>query len=62
MAQARIKPDDQQPAGPARREEQLRAYRRNQVFGLLLMAAAILLAWLLRTNPQWIFPQGWWRP
>lgn len=61
MKQARIKPLFQQTA-PGRRREQLRAYRRNQVFGLLLAAAAILLCWLLRTNPRWIFPPGWWRP
>jgi hypothetical protein len=62
MKQARIKPFFQQVAETARRQEQLRAYRRNQVFGLLLVAAAILLCWLLRTNPRWIFPPGWWRP
>ena len=45
-----------------RRWEQLRVYRRNQLFGLLLVAAAILLFWLLRTKPEWIFPTGWWRP
>jgi hypothetical protein len=45
-----------------RRRRQLRLYRRNQVFGLLLVAAAILLFRLLHTNPRWIFPTGWWRP
>jgi heme A synthase len=44
------------------RQEQMRRFRRYQLFGVLLVAAAILLAALLRTNPQWIFPQGWWRP
>ncbi len=62
MAQTRIKPHLQQVAETTRRAEQSRVFRRNQVFGLLLVAAAILLTWLLRTNPQWIFPQGWWRP
>jgi hypothetical protein len=62
MKQARIKPFFQQVAETARRREQLRAYRRNQVFGLVLVAAAILLWCLLRTNPRWIFPPGWWRP
>jgi hypothetical protein len=62
MKQARIKPFFQQVAETARRREQLWAYRRNQVFGLLLVAAAILLWCLLRTNPRWIFPPGWWRP
>jgi hypothetical protein len=60
--QTRIKPYFQQVAEKAGRIEQLRVYRRNQVFGLLLAAAVILLAALLRTNPLWIFPQGWWRP
>ncbi len=62
MVQTRIKPYFQQVAEKARRAVQLRAYRRNQVFGLLMVAAAILLLWLRRTDPRWIFPQGWWRP
>jgi hypothetical protein len=40
----------------------MRVYRRNQALGLVLVAAAILLWWLFRTNPKWIFPPGWWRP
>ena len=62
MVQTRIKPYNQQAAEQARRERQTHAYRRNQVFGLVLVAAAILLWVLFHTNPQWIFPQGWWRP
>jgi hypothetical protein len=62
MVQTRIKPYHQQVTEKARRREHTRLYRRNQVFGLLLAAAAILLMWLLRTNPRWIFPPGWWRP
>jgi hypothetical protein len=62
MVQTRIKPYDQQLAEQTRRAAQLRLFRRNQLFGLLLVAAAILLFWLLRTNPRWIFPPGWWRP
>lgn len=62
MVQTRIKPLQQHVAETTRRAQQSSAFRRNQVFGLLLLAAAILLAWLLRTNPHWIFPQGWWRP
>ena len=62
MKQARIKPFFQQVAETARRQEQLRAYRRNQVFGLVLVAMAILIVALLRTNPKWIFAPGWWRP
>ena len=60
--QTRIKPYAQEVAENARRLAQLRVYRRNQVIGLLLVAAAVLLVWLLRTNPKWIFPPGWWRP
>ena len=62
MVQTRIKPYFQEVAEKARRREQQRDFRRNQVFGLVLVALAILLFWLLRTNPKWIFPPGWWRP
>jgi hypothetical protein len=62
MVQTRIKPYHQQVAEKGRRAEQTRLYRRNQAFGLVLLAAAILLWWLFRTNPRWIFPPGWWRP
>ncbi|MDR3727044.1 MAG: hypothetical protein P4K86_08390 [Terracidiphilus sp.] len=62
MAQTRIKPYNQQAAEDARREWQTRAFRRNRTFGLMMVAAVILLWGLFHTNPQWIFPQGWWRP
>jgi hypothetical protein len=62
MVQTRIKAYLQQVAEKARRAEQTRAYRRNQVLGLLLVAAAILVWWLFHTNPAWIFPPGWSRP
>jgi hypothetical protein len=62
VVQSRIKPYDQQVTEKARRLGQQRIYRRNQIFGLLLVATAILLVWLLRTNPKWIFTPGWWRP
>ena len=62
MVQTRIKPYFQEVDEKARRSEQLRIFRRNQVFGLLLVALVILLAALLRTNSRWIFPPGWWRP
>ncbi len=62
MVQAHIKPYLQEVAEKARREEQRRIYRRNQAFGLVLAAAAILIWWLFHTNSAWIFPPGWWRP
>jgi hypothetical protein len=62
MVQTRIKPYFQEAAEKARRLEQQLIFRRNQVLGLVLVAGAILISWLLRTNPKWIFPQGWWRP
>jgi hypothetical protein len=62
MVQSRIKPYSQEVAEKTRRVRQLRVYRRNQIFGVMLVAAAILVVWLLRTNPKWIFAPGWWRP
>jgi hypothetical protein len=35
--------------------------RKRQVYGLLLIAAAILAVALLRANPHNVFPRGWWR-
>ncbi len=61
MVDTRIKPYNEQQAERVAREEQARVFRRNQVFGLLIVAAAICLWWLLHTNPKRIFPQGWWR-
>jgi hypothetical protein len=62
MVDLRIKPFKQQAAEKARRTEQRRIFRRNQVFGLLLIALVILIWCLFHTNPAWIFPPGWWRP
>ncbi len=62
MAETRIKPHLQEVAERDRRAEQLRLFRRNQVFGMLILAAAIVVWWLFHTNPAWIFPPGWWRP
>jgi hypothetical protein len=62
MVQTHIKPYNQQVAAQARRERQTRVFRRNRTFGLVLVAAAILLWGLFHTNSQWIFPKGWWRP
>ncbi|MGD0729829.1 MAG: hypothetical protein ABR956_01100 [Terracidiphilus sp.] len=58
----RIKPYFEQVAEKTRREGQTRAYRRNQVLGLVVVAGAILIWWMLHTNSAWIFPVGWWRP
>jgi len=61
MVERRIKPYREQVAEDERREAQRRATIRNQTFGLLLVAGAILTWWLIHTNPKWIFPPGWWR-
>lgn len=60
--ETRIKQHLEQVAQDEQRAEQSRTYRRNQVFGLVLLAAAICAWWLFHTNPKWIFPPGWWRP
>jgi hypothetical protein len=62
MVERRIKPYLEQLADDRRRTEQRRLFRRNQTFGLLIIAAAILVWWLFHTDPRWIFPPGWWRP
>jgi len=62
MVERRIKPHQQQIAEQERREVQRHAFRRNQVFGMLIIAAAILVWWLFHTNSKWIFPPDWWRP
>lgn len=62
MVEVRIKPHCEQVAAEERREAQRRATLRNQVVGMLMLAAAILTWWLVHTNPTWIFPSGWWRP
>ena len=62
MPETRIKPHLETVAGQQRRAEQARLFRRNQVFGLLILAAAVVVWWLVHTNPRWIFPPSWWRP
>jgi hypothetical protein len=62
MVERRIKPYFEEKAEEERRAEQTRAFRRNQAIGLVLVALAILVFGLFRTNPAWIFPRGWWRP
>lgn len=62
MVESRIKPYRELAAEQERREVQRRVFRRNQAFGLVLVAAAVLAWWLFHTDPRWIFPAGWWRP
>ena len=62
MVETRIKPYKQQAAEEERRAEQTRAFQRNQVFGVLILVAVIVIWTLFHTNPKWIFPPGWWRP
>lgn len=61
MVTARIKPHSEQMEENARREEQKRQFRRNQIFGLLIAAVLVILWTLWHTNRAWIFPTGWWR-
>lgn len=61
MVQTRIQPLHRQQAERARRAGQQRLFRRNQMAGLLLLAALICLWTLLRTHSSWIFPTSWWR-
>ena len=61
MVERRIKPYFEEQAELERRAEQTRVFRRNQAIGLVLVACAILVFWLFRTNSRWIFPPGWWR-
>lgn len=35
--------------------------RKRQVYGLMLIAAAILAVAMLRANLHDVFPHGWWR-
>jgi hypothetical protein len=58
----RIQPYAEQADQQQRRTGQRRLFRRNQTFGLLILAALVCAWWLLHTNPKWIFPPGWWRP
>ena len=61
MVQTHIKPHDQQLAEAERRCAQQSIFRRNQVFGLLIAAAAVVFWTILHTRPEWIFPALWWR-
>ena len=61
MVERRIKPYFEEQADLERRAEQTRVFRRNQAIGLVIVAGSILVFWLFRTDPRWIFPPGWWR-
>ena len=61
MSQNHIPQQHQLVAEGLREAGQRRRFRRNQIFGLLIIAALILLSWLLRTQSGWILPTGWWR-
>ena len=56
MVETRIKPYQQQVAERESRERQTWAFRRNQIFGLVILAGGVCLWWLLHTNPKLIFP------
>jgi hypothetical protein len=61
MVQVRIKPHYRQVAERRVRLRQWVLYRRHQAMGLLMIAAAVLLFWLLRGHRDWLFTPGWWR-
>jgi hypothetical protein len=56
-----IKSHSEQDTEDARRREHRRLYLRNQIVGLLILAALICAWRLFHTNPKWIFTPGWWR-
>jgi ferric-dicitrate binding protein FerR (iron transport regulator) len=60
MVDRRITPYKEQKAAEDAREAQRRATVRNQAVGMVILAAAALVWWLVHTNPGWIFPAGWW--
>jgi hypothetical protein len=62
MPDPRIQPHLEQKDAASRRAAQLRAFRRNQVLGLVLFAAAILAWWYFHTNKSWIWTPNWWKP
>ena len=62
MVDRRIKPYFAVQAELARCLVETRVFGRNEAIGLVLVALAILVFWVFRTNPNWIIPPGWWRP
>lgn len=62
MAESPDKPGSEYDAEDGPRATQRRLFRRNQVFGMLILAALIVLWRLFHTNLAWLFPPHWWRP
>jgi hypothetical protein len=62
MVTRRIKPYLEQVAETRRRVRLRQNFRRNQIFGLLIVAALVCLWTLQHTNPHWIFPPHGWLP
>jgi hypothetical protein len=62
LVDRRIKPYFEEQAELESRAAQTRVFKRNQALGLVLVALVILVVWLFRANPAWLFPAGWWRP
>ena len=56
MVERRIKPYFEEQAEKEQRVAQTRVFRRNQVDWTGDGGCGILVLWLLRTNPKWIFP------
>ena len=61
MVERHIKSREENEAERRGHEAERFRFRRNQTLGLVLLAIVICVVWLLRTNPAWIFPAGWWR-
>jgi hypothetical protein len=61
VSKFRIKPLNEQRRQAMSREKQRARFRGVQAFGLLVVAALVLLYRLLHTPEGWLFPRGWWR-
>ncbi len=59
--ESRTRPHLEQKAAEQERAAQTRQFARNQALGLVLLAMAVLIWWLLHGNLRWLFPPGWWR-
>ena len=61
VSKFRIKPLNEQRRQAMSRDRQRARFRGVQAFGLLAVAALVLLYRLLHTPEGWLFPRGWWR-